>query len=57
MAISPPSDIVLDVARAADPARLQLAVDRLQKLGNGIARHRSGWPGRARNSPLLRRLN
>jgi peptidoglycan hydrolase FlgJ len=37
MAISPPSDIVLDVARAADPARLQLAVDRLQKLGNGIA--------------------
>lgn len=37
MAITPPSDIVLDVARAADPARLQLAVDRLQKLGNGIA--------------------
>lgn len=37
MAISPPSDIVLDVVRAADPARLQLAVDRLQKLGNGIA--------------------
>ena len=37
MAISPPSDIVLDVARAADPARLQLAVDRLQKLGTGVA--------------------
>lgn len=34
MAISPPSDIVLDVARAADPQRLQLAYDRLQKLSS-----------------------
>ncbi|MDP3408763.1 rod-binding protein [Bosea sp. (in: a-proteobacteria)] len=37
MAISPPSDIVLDVARAADPARLQVAFDRLQRLGSGVA--------------------
>lgn len=33
MAISPPSDIVLDVARAADPQRMQLAFERLQRLG------------------------
>lgn len=37
MAISPPSDIVLDVARAADPARLQVAFDRLQRMGSGVA--------------------
>lgn len=32
MAIDPPSDIVLDVARAADPARYQAAVERLASL-------------------------
>lgn len=32
MAINPPSDIVLDVARAADPARRQAAADRLAGL-------------------------
>ncbi|MGE0211647.1 MAG: rod-binding protein [Parvibaculaceae bacterium] len=32
MAINPPSDIVLDVARAADPARYQNAVEKLSKL-------------------------
>jgi Rod binding domain-containing protein len=37
MAISPPSDIVLDVARAADPTRLQVAFDRLQRMGSGVA--------------------
>jgi flagellar protein FlgJ len=34
MAISPPSDIVSDVARAADPARLQAAS---QKLSEGVS--------------------
>lgn len=37
MAISPPSDIVLDVIRAADPSRQQVAFERLQRLGNGAA--------------------
>lgn len=37
MAISPPSDIVLDVARAADPMRQQVAFDRLQRIGSGAA--------------------
>jgi flagellar protein FlgJ len=37
MAISPPSDIVLDVARAADPSRQQVAVERLQRMGSGVA--------------------
>lgn len=37
MAISPPSDIVLDVARAADPTRQQVAFERLQRIGTGVA--------------------
>ncbi|KRE15746.1 hypothetical protein ASE63_16005 [Bosea sp. Root381] len=37
MAISPPSDIVLDVVRAADPSRQQVALERLQRMGNGAA--------------------
>jgi hypothetical protein len=32
VAISPPSDIVLDVASAADPVKLRVATDRLAKL-------------------------
>jgi peptidoglycan hydrolase FlgJ len=32
VAISPPSDIVLDVASAADPAKVRLATERLAKL-------------------------
>ena len=32
MSISPPSDIVLDVARAADPVRLKEAAERLKRL-------------------------
>ena len=34
MAISPPSDIVLDVASAADPVKLRAATDRLAKLAS-----------------------
>lgn len=37
MAISPPSDIILDVARAADPSRQQVAFERLQRMGSGVA--------------------
>ncbi|GGB53801.1 hypothetical protein GCM10011316_27290 [Roseibium aquae] len=37
MAISPPSDIVLDVARAAQPEILQMAALRLERLGAGAA--------------------
>lgn len=32
MAIHPPSDIVLDVARAGDPVRVQAAVDKLARM-------------------------
>jgi Rod binding domain-containing protein len=32
MSISPPQDIILDVAKAADPARYRLAVERLNRL-------------------------
>lgn len=35
MAINPPSDIVLDVARAADPTRYQSAVEKLAKTHAG----------------------
>ncbi|MDT2021153.1 rod-binding protein [Methylocella sp. CPCC 101449] len=34
MAIKPPSDIVLDVARSADPARLNVAVRKLAEAGS-----------------------
>lgn len=34
MAISPPSDILLDVANAADPAQVRVATARLAKLAN-----------------------
>ena len=34
MSISPPSDIVLDVARAADPARVQEAAAKLSQPGS-----------------------
>jgi len=37
MTISPPSDIVLDVARAADPARHRMAVARLDGAAAGEA--------------------
>ena len=37
MAISPPSDIVLDVAMAADPNRMRVAFDRLSRMGSGVA--------------------
>jgi flagellar protein FlgJ len=37
MAIRPPSDIVLDVAKAADPLRYQEAVGRLSKIGGTTA--------------------
>ena len=33
MSIKPPSDILLDVARAADPAKSTAAVERLTRLG------------------------
>ena len=33
MAINPPSDIILDVARAADPLKYSAAVERLSRLG------------------------
>jgi Rod binding domain-containing protein len=34
MSISPPSDIVLDVVRAADPVRYQVAADRLTRMSS-----------------------
>lgn len=37
MAIDPPSDLILDVMRAADPARRQAAVDKLAQAGSSQA--------------------
>ncbi len=37
MSISPPSDIVMDVARAADPARYQEAASKLSQPGDPAA--------------------
>jgi flagellar protein FlgJ len=37
LAISPPSDIVLDVASAADPAKVRAATERLAKLASDPA--------------------
>jgi peptidoglycan hydrolase FlgJ len=34
VSISPPSDIILDVARAADPERYRVAADRLTRIGS-----------------------
>ena len=35
MSIAPPSDIILDVAQAADPQRLQAATSKLSKMASG----------------------
>ena len=37
MSIAPPSDIILDVAQAADPQRLQAATSKLSKMATGTA--------------------
>lgn len=37
MSIRPPSDIVLDVARAADPARSLAAAEKLARIGEGVS--------------------
>jgi len=37
VAISPPGDIILEVARAADPEKVEAARARLQSLGRGAA--------------------
>jgi hypothetical protein len=36
VAISPPSDIVLDVIRAADPMRYSAAAEKLSRIGGGL---------------------
>ena len=42
MAIDPPSDIVLEVARAADPARAAAVAQRLEALGAGASASSAG---------------
>ncbi len=37
MSIAPPSDIILDVAQAADPQRLQAATSKLARMASGSA--------------------
>ncbi len=37
MSIAPPSDIILDVAQAADPQRLQAATSKLSRMASGAA--------------------
>ena len=39
MSIAPPTDIILDVAQAADPQRLQAATQRLGALASGAGGH------------------
>jgi len=43
MAISPPSDLILDVVRAAEPQAVQVAAQRLERLGAGAASDGSGF--------------
>jgi peptidoglycan hydrolase FlgJ len=43
MAIDPPSDVVLEVARAADPARAAAAAQRLNALAGGAAAQRGDF--------------
>ena len=43
MSINPPSDIVLDVARAADPARSVEAAERLARLGGNSTAAETGF--------------
>jgi hypothetical protein len=42
LAISPPSDIVLDVVRAADPLRYSEAAEKLSRIGGILQRHEDG---------------
>ncbi|MEJ2124132.1 MAG: rod-binding protein [Alphaproteobacteria bacterium] len=44
MSINPPSDIVLDVARASDPQQYRAAVERLQQMGGAKAASGSTVP-------------
>jgi hypothetical protein len=44
VAITPPSDIVLDVARAADPERYRAAVERLARLRAAAGAETTGAP-------------
>ncbi len=50
MSIAPPSDIVLDVAQAADPARREAAVAKLARLAGGEAADFSASLGTAATS-------
>ncbi|PTW60172.1 rod binding protein [Breoghania corrubedonensis] len=45
MAISPPSDLILDVAKAADPEKLKLASAKLQSLTSASATAMRGADG------------
>ena len=54
MSVQPPSDIVLDVARAADPGRYQAAVTKLTQASPGTfadALGAAGIPAAAQSSP------
>jgi flagellar protein FlgJ len=57
LAINPPSDIVLDVARAADPLKLQAAALKLTGAvddeGNGFSDVVDGLGSSARSGPAL----
>jgi hypothetical protein len=52
VAITPPSDIVLDVARAADPERYRAAVERLSRLRAATAAGEASSPPAAREGRL-----
>jgi flagellar protein FlgJ len=59
VAINPPSDIVLDVARAGDPTRVQAAVDKLSRMAGPDAPKGAAFSdvlGATTPAPALRAL-
>jgi len=51
MSISPPSDIVLDVAKAADPTRYKVAAERLNALSASKAASTGGFAEALQDNP------
>lgn len=57
MSVQPPSDIVLDVARAADPTRYQAAVTKLNPAGTGSFADALGAAGVGAGVPAAAQLS
>lgn len=57
LAIAPPSDIVLDVAQAADPLRLQAATSKLAKLAAGAGASSVDFDLHVQSQAVTRSIN